>query len=594
MEANCTDLTERILRLTLEIIYLLTGEDNIVVKKTSGDGQNSIMVPLRSLLVPERNNEQKILEVTQKLIDLLTGESGIWSNNNVGIKEEIKEEEEDDGVMKGLECLEGHKDLYKDVMIENQPPLTSPDGSSNGNPPERCPRPLNYRDFTPEDHTIPHHRKENWSNLNITIKKEIREGEEEEEVSVMMKCTYLEGHKDLYKDVMMENLPPLTSPDGSSKGNPSESSPHSQHSWDAILEDHNYALHDQGEEPKGIKFEVKKEEEEMFVSGAQQSMEMGGPLYSRNSIQKDINISCHDQVGELKDIKVEGKKEEEEMGEVMGIKPDVTEAEKMHASCYQLSVEEVEMMVTITKEDVSSGGANVQKRKERLILPADNNKEDNGVAQCPSGVITVTQNIHHKLNPLVRSTDPFNSKDPKNKLHTMLPKAQPSFHIPAQPPRPSDPKEASPSKLHSFQGCEKSSLKNRDLVVNWRTNTSRKPFPCSECEKSFKTKSDLFQHHRVHTGEKPFLCPECGKCFQRKGNLNVHIRIHTGEKPFSCCECGKRFSEKGPRDKHMRIHTGEKPFSCSECGKFFAYKMSLSFHQKTHHRTPLKTDGEVL
>ncbi|XP_040177140.1 gastrula zinc finger protein XlCGF66.1-like [Rana temporaria] len=124
MEANCTNLTERILHLTLEIIYLLTGEDNIVVKKTSGDGQNSIMVPLLSLLVPERNNEQKILHVTQKILDLLMEESENWSKFNVIIKEEIKEEEAI--VIKEWEYLEGHKDLYKDVMMEDQPPLTSP------------------------------------------------------------------------------------------------------------------------------------------------------------------------------------------------------------------------------------------------------------------------------------------------------------------------------------------------------------------------------------------------------------------------------------------------------------------------------------
>ncbi|XP_073453658.1 uncharacterized protein [Aquarana catesbeiana] len=172
MEANCTNLTERILRLTLEIIYLLTGEDNIVVKKTSGDGQNPIMVPLRSLLVPERNNEQKILEVTQKIIGLLMGESGNWSKFKVRIKEEIKEEEED-VVIKEQECLEGHKDLYKDVMMDNQPPLTSPDGSSIGNPPERCPRPLYSWDSTQEGHTIPHHHQgEEVMGIKIVIKEE--------------------------------------------------------------------------------------------------------------------------------------------------------------------------------------------------------------------------------------------------------------------------------------------------------------------------------------------------------------------------------------------------------------------------------------
>ncbi|CAI9573557.1 unnamed protein product, partial [Staurois parvus] len=40
-------------------------------------------------------------------------------------------------------------------MVQNGPPLTSPDGSSNGNPPERCPHPLYSQDSTQEHQEIP-------------------------------------------------------------------------------------------------------------------------------------------------------------------------------------------------------------------------------------------------------------------------------------------------------------------------------------------------------------------------------------------------------------------------------------------------------
>ncbi|CAI9575865.1 unnamed protein product, partial [Staurois parvus] len=110
------------------------------------------------------------VEVTKKMMELLTGE------------------------VRGARNIEGHKDLYKDVMMDNQPPLTSPDGSSHGNPPERCPRPLYSRNSTQEDHTIPHHHQSgNLGDYIIVVKEEYKE--EDEEYGVIKE--YSEEHKDM-------------------------------------------------------------------------------------------------------------------------------------------------------------------------------------------------------------------------------------------------------------------------------------------------------------------------------------------------------------------------------------------------------------
>ncbi|XP_077346218.1 uncharacterized protein LOC143989818 [Lithobates pipiens] len=106
MEEDQSHMTGKILNLTLEIIYLLTGEIFPFVK--SGDHM-TITVPPYDSLKPERHNMQNILEVTKKMMELLTGEVPIRCQD-VTVYFSMEE----------WEYLEGHKDLYKDVMMHNR------------------------------------------------------------------------------------------------------------------------------------------------------------------------------------------------------------------------------------------------------------------------------------------------------------------------------------------------------------------------------------------------------------------------------------------------------------------------------------------
>ncbi|KAM4029879.1 uncharacterized protein ACNLHF_022202 isoform 1-T1 [Anomaloglossus baeobatrachus] len=170
MDRDRDKMAERILHITLEILFRITGEDYTVVKKISSDrcqapvseGWGRPLSPITGLpphpLIHEDINDQKILELTYKMIELLTGEVPIRCQD-VAVYFSMEE----------WEYLEGHKDLYKKVMMEVPQPLTSPVLSSERTTPERCPRPLLPQDCKQENPDVPQDEQgEDLTHINTT------------------------------------------------------------------------------------------------------------------------------------------------------------------------------------------------------------------------------------------------------------------------------------------------------------------------------------------------------------------------------------------------------------------------------------------
>ncbi|CAJ0962540.1 unnamed protein product [Ranitomeya imitator] len=116
MYKDRSHINKRILDLTMEIIYLLSRGDYVILK-SSGEhvipsgaihglaGQNCthspLMLPTSDSLTRQLHNEQKILEVTNKLNELLTGEVPLRCQD-VTVYFSVEE----------WEYFEQHKDLY--------------------------------------------------------------------------------------------------------------------------------------------------------------------------------------------------------------------------------------------------------------------------------------------------------------------------------------------------------------------------------------------------------------------------------------------------------------------------------------------------
>ncbi|XP_073516167.1 uncharacterized protein [Phyllobates terribilis] len=493
-----TDRTGEVRTLEISVVRFMNvslhNPDYTVVKKTSSercqdplsDGWwGRTLSPITELpphhLIHEDINDQKILDLTYKMIELLTGEVPIRCLD-VAVYFSMEE----------WENLEGHKDLYQDVMMEVPQPLTSPDLSSKRTTSERCPRPLLPQDCKQEDPNIPQdHQGEDLTHINTTE-------------------TYVRGD-----ELCKEEIPTDNYPDDCTRRS-------------------------EGQLTSSIFKTDELEISQDTIEGNAITPNIPSSLYSKDvSFDPLKHVLSSDSLPTTK----ENQSHKLSIKKITAPKAKKPFARSEYGNSFPLKKFFLKHQKIHTAKNIFSCFKCMKcfNKKSSLLSHqrAHTGKKPFSCSECGKCFNQELDLVTHQRTHT--GENPFSCSE-----------------------------------------CGKCFTGKSNLVKHQRTHTGEKPFSCSECGKYFTEKSNLVKHQRTHTGDKLFFCSECGKCFNQKSDLVTHQRTHTGDKPFSCSECGKCFTVKSNLLKHQRTHTGEKPFSCSECGKCFNQKSALVRHQRSH------------
>ncbi|XP_068112097.1 zinc finger protein 418-like [Hyperolius riggenbachi] len=557
MEEDRSQVTERIFDLTLEIIYLLTGE-NCDVIRTSREiltptsplhGPSTIKLHLSHSLTLVRNNKKKILEVIHKMIELLTGEDFTVDS-----------------------CMEkpylDQKNFCKDIVMKHEPhdhEITSDwsDGSSNRNPPERCTGPLSSPDYQGED--------------VVLIKVDIKEEPEEA-------CVWGE---DSCKE---EELPSQISTDGHDVGDTSEEHPFS--SPDYIAEEKVIKPFSPGgnliagNTPQGLHQEIRSP-----VSSTPHRSSDQPRLHQKT--RSPVSFTPHRSFDQSRlpqktrpPVPPSPHKSSDPSRFHQKIRSPVPSTPQRSSDQSRFHQEIRSPVASTPHRFFDQSRLHQEIRSPVPCTPHRSFDQSRSSDQSQP----VTPNIQprcqcgNRLNDLCNPEEPFarRSRVVRPRVVKKFPCSRCDKWFKSKSLLSTHERVHTGERPFSCSECGKDFVQKGHLVTHQRSHRGERPFLCSECGKCFTQKGDLLKHQRTHTNERPFSCLECGKGFSQKVHLRSHQRSHTGERPFLCLECGKSFSQRGHLRSHQRSHTGERPYPCLQCGKSFSVKGNLLTHQRTH------------
>ncbi|XP_069608996.1 oocyte zinc finger protein XlCOF8.4-like [Ranitomeya imitator] len=433
MNVRQGDRTERLLHLTLEIIYLLTGQDYGPVKKSEEptSEQHESNNPIMKL---DTKNEQKILNLTKKITHLLTEEVPIRSQD-IAVYFSMEE----------WDYIEGHKDLYEDVIMENCKILTSLEKSNKRSSSES--RPCHpYTHAAKKEQLNSFHDYRSEDGVEKTFAKSVQPCNIRKIIAICLGKEFKNG----------------------------------------IVPEDNIPFPNLNKE-----FDITKNSSDLFA-------------LERHQYRTDILSDCVEPRG-------------------LGGLPKVFPCLTSHPMQSQ---------------------QNLPKENPILSLQQGNeHPKSDGLFSCPDcdkrfkrkGYLTAHQKLHVRQN------------------------------------------------RYPCTECPKTFPYASKLIRHQTIHSSKKQFICNDCGKRFMTQDSFIDHQKSHiVKKKTFPCLECGKHFSQKIVLVRHLRIHNVENPFTCLECGKNFTQKSDLVRHTRTHTGEKPYTCTACSKCFAQKSGLLRHQLIH------------